>query len=129
MGGSLQNLNYKNSLNYNNRKREQAKQIQENITMLKKIHFAKPTIKFNDYKAHEKKVDKLKSQIQTGSVRYTMMQAARDMIISTEFNNALRRSNSSFKNMLKEIQMQKNSVRNSKIGDGKISKVGMVTTF
>ena len=34
------------SLNYVLRRKEQTKQIEENIQMLKRIHFAKPTINY-----------------------------------------------------------------------------------
>ena len=40
------------SLNYVMRKNEQTKQIEENIMMLKRIHFAKPTIKYDEYQKH-----------------------------------------------------------------------------
>lgn len=84
--------NVKSSLHSAARKREQDKQLEDNIKMLKKIHFAQPTIKFNEYKAHEKKVGKLKQQISSGTSGYAMMQAARDMIISTEIESAMRKS-------------------------------------
>jgi hypothetical protein len=42
------------------RRKEQAKQISDNLMMLKKIHFAEPTVKYNSYKLHEKNVQKLK---------------------------------------------------------------------
>jgi hypothetical protein len=51
------------------RKREQAKQIEDNIMMLKKIHFAEPSIKIQYYKDHEKNTEKLKRQISTGASR------------------------------------------------------------
>ena len=46
---------YKTSLNYINRKNEQARQIEDNIQMLKKIHYAEPTVKNSDLKKNEKK--------------------------------------------------------------------------
>lgn len=52
--------------------------------MLKKIHFAEPSIKIQHYKDHEKNVEKLKRQISSGASRQAMMQAARDLIISKE---------------------------------------------
>ena len=54
--------------------------------MLKKIHFAEPSIKIQYYKDHEKNTEKLKRQISTGASRQAMMQAARDLIISREIN-------------------------------------------
>lgn len=47
--------NYKNSLNIISRKKEQARQIEDNIMMLKKIHYAKPSIQNNELKKHQKK--------------------------------------------------------------------------
>lgn len=38
----------KRSLNSEMRKRQHQKQIAENIRLLKKIHFAQPTIKYSD---------------------------------------------------------------------------------
>lgn len=63
----------KTSLNYQIRRKEQAKQIEDNIMMLKKIHFAQPSIKFNQYRTHEKNVEKLKRQISSGASRQAMM--------------------------------------------------------
>lgn len=57
---SQQFVNPKSSLNYQYRKREQAKQIEDNIQLLKKIHFAAPTISFDKYKKHEKDTERLK---------------------------------------------------------------------
>ncbi len=51
--------------------------------MLKRIHFVQPCIKYNEYKVHEQKVDRLKRQIQTGNSRLSMMHAARDLIVQT----------------------------------------------
>ena len=51
--------------------------------MLKRIHFVQPCIKYNEYRQHEAKVDKLKRQICTGNSRLTMMHAARDLIVQT----------------------------------------------
>ena len=42
------------SLNYQNRKKEQARQVEDNIMMLKKIHFAEPVIKYAEQRRHEK---------------------------------------------------------------------------
>lgn len=85
-GPQFNSIGYRHSLNYSMRKREQAKQIEDNIMMLKKIHFAEPSIKLQYYKDHEKNTEKLKRQISTGASRQAMMQAARDMIISREIN-------------------------------------------
>lgn len=52
--------------------------------MLKKIHFAQPSVKFSEYLKHEKHTEKLKKQISNGSARLSMMQAARDVIVSKE---------------------------------------------
>ena len=60
--------------------------------MLKKIHFAEPSVKFQTYKNHEKNVERLKKQISSGASRQAMMQAARDMIISKEVSK-IRRTN------------------------------------
>ena len=52
--------------------------------MLKKIHFAQPSIKYSDYLKHERNHEKLKRQISNGSARLAMMQAARDVIVRKE---------------------------------------------
>ena len=52
--------------------------------MLKKIHFAQPSVKYSEYVKHERNVEKLKKQISNGSTRLTMMQAARDVIVAKE---------------------------------------------
>ena len=44
--------NHNRSLNYINRKNTQARQLEENLLILKKIHHAEPTIKINDLKKH-----------------------------------------------------------------------------
>ena len=41
------------SLNYINRKNEQAKQLEENLQMLKKIHGAEPSVKAMELRRHE----------------------------------------------------------------------------
>lgn len=49
--------------------------------MLKKIHFAEPTIKFSEQLKHQSKAEKLRRQIMSGSTRQSMMQAARAMLL------------------------------------------------
>ena len=61
--------------------------------MLKKIHFAEPSIKFNKYKNHEQNVERLKKLISTGGSKQIMMQAARDLVISKEVGKIRRERN------------------------------------
>ena len=51
------------SLNSGIRKKEYAKQLDDNIMMLKKIHFAQPSIKFQDYIKHAEFTDKMKKKL------------------------------------------------------------------
>jgi hypothetical protein len=66
------------------RKKEQTKQIEENIMMLRKIHGARPSIKNSEFVKHEKKSKYLKKMVSDGSKRQSIIQAARAMIISQE---------------------------------------------
>ena len=50
-----QSPSFRNSLNYIARKNEQARQIEDNIKMLKKIHYAQPSVKNTDLKKSEKR--------------------------------------------------------------------------
>lgn len=65
------------SLNYVNRKNELQKQIDENIRMLKKIHFVKPTVQLKDHQKHATKHKQLKEMVSEGSMRQAIVQAAR----------------------------------------------------
>ena len=75
---------HNSSLNYINRRNEQSKQIEENIQMLKRIHFARPTINYLQQQKHAEKTEQLKHRIQHGGNRYAMVQAARDVILQAE---------------------------------------------
>jgi len=48
------------SLNFVTRKNELKKQIDENFRMLKKIHYARPTVKNKDLLKHELRTNQLK---------------------------------------------------------------------
>lgn len=72
----------KRSLNSEMRKRQHQKQLAENIMMLKKIHFAQPTIKFADQLKHQERTEKLKAQLSNGSTRQSMVMAARALVSS-----------------------------------------------
>jgi hypothetical protein len=74
----------RNSLNSQIRKKQHDKQIAENVMMLKKIHFAEPTIKFSEQQKHSNKAERLKQLISNGGARQSMMHAARAMIFSPE---------------------------------------------
>ena len=76
--------NYRNSLNFISRKKEQARQIEDNIMMLKKIHYAKPSVQSSEHKKFHQKTQKLKKMVSDGSKRQSIVQAARDLIISQE---------------------------------------------
>lgn len=54
---------HNSSLNYIMRRKEQTKQIEENIQMLKRIHFARPTINYQSQQKHAEKADQLKKRI------------------------------------------------------------------
>lgn len=82
-GGSGHN----SSLNYIMRRKEQTKQIEENIQMLKRIHFARPTINYQSQQKHAEKADQLKKRIQNSGSRYAMVQAAREVILKAESQN------------------------------------------
>ena len=79
-------MSYKNSLNFLSRKKEQAKQIEDNIMMIKKIHCAQPTIKVTEFRNHEKQAKKLKKIVSTGDKRQSIVQAARELILSQELH-------------------------------------------
>lgn len=49
--------------------------------MLKRIHFAKPTIKYDEYQKHAQEHDRLKDLIRTNGSRYAMVEAARHVIL------------------------------------------------
>ena len=72
------------SLNYVMRRKEQTKQIEENIQMLKRIHFARPTINYQAQVKHAVKSDELKRRITNSGTRYAMVQAAREVILKAE---------------------------------------------
>ena len=72
------------SLNYVMRRKEQTKQIEENIQMLKRIHFARPTINYQAQVKHAEKSDELKRRITNSGTRYAMVQAAREVILKAE---------------------------------------------
>lgn len=60
--------------------------------MLKRIHFARPTINFQSQVKHAEKSDQLKRRIQNSGSRYAMVQAAREVILKTEGQNDISRS-------------------------------------
>ena len=80
----------KGSLNFINRRKEQEKQIDQNILMLKKIHFAKPSINLTEFRRHELKQNRLKKLVSEGTQRLGLAQAARDLILSKELRSNLR---------------------------------------
>ena len=57
------------SLNYINRKNEQAKQLEENLQMLKKIHGAEASVKAVELRRHEQQVKRLKKMVSDGGHR------------------------------------------------------------
>ena len=52
--------------------------------MLKRIHFAKPTINYQEQKTHGEDYEKHKRRIMNGGNRYTMLHVARDVILKTD---------------------------------------------
>jgi len=57
------------SLNYINKKRDMQKIIQDNILMMKKIHFAQPSVQYADHQEHTKNISKLRKLVQFNSLR------------------------------------------------------------
>jgi len=72
------------SLNYINRKNEQAKQLEENLQMLKKIHGAEPTVKALELRRHEQQVKRLKKMVSDGGHRQSLIQVARDQVLAQQ---------------------------------------------
>ena len=58
--------------------------MEENIHMLKKIHNAKPTVRNSDLLKHEAKTKQLKKMVSDGAKRQSILDAAREMIITKE---------------------------------------------
>mmetsp|Transcript_9386 Transcript_9386/g.14303 ORF Transcript_9386/g.14303 Transcript_9386/m.14303 type:complete len:155 (+) Transcript_9386:941-1405(+) len=58
--------------------------------MLRKIHFAQPSIKLSDLRRHELKTNKLKKMVSDGSKRQSLAQAARDIILSQELKSNIK---------------------------------------
>jgi hypothetical protein len=77
------------------RKRLHARQIEDNIMMLKKIHFAKPVIKYSDYIKHQRASEQLRNQLMSGAAKTSMMHAARAMVFRTNSSRASRRGSAS----------------------------------
>ena len=70
------------SLNYINRKNEQAKQLEENLQMLKKIHGAEPSVNAMELRRHEQQVKRLKKMVSDGGHRQSLAQVARDQVLA-----------------------------------------------
>ena len=51
------------SLNFVNKKRNMEKMIQENLMLMKKIHFAQPSVQYTEHQEHEKNTKKLKKLV------------------------------------------------------------------
>eukprot|EP00347_Sterkiella_histriomuscorum_P014020 403362468 len=67
-----------NSLNFLQRKKELEKIMQENIFMMKKIHYAQPSVQYNEHIQHQQEVKKLKKIIQYNSMRQSMITTVRN---------------------------------------------------
>lgn len=54
--------------------------------MLKKIHFVKPSVQSREHQKHAQRSKQLKNMVSDGSKRQSLVQAARELIISKDFS-------------------------------------------
>ena len=106
----MRSLNNRSSLNSSKRKWEQQKQIEDNIMMLKKIHFAEPTIKYSEQLKHQTRAERLRQQIMSGPARQSMMHAARNFILPSGSRLSHRKS-SNFYTHEADRQLRQSSSR------------------
>lgn len=78
---SSSNLRSMKSLNFINKKRNMEKIIQENIMMMKKIHFAQPSVQYEEHKEHERNVKKLRKLVGFNSLRQSMISTVRNYFV------------------------------------------------
>lgn len=79
--------------------------------MLKRIHFARPTINYQSQQKHAEKADQLKKRIQNSGSRYAMVQAAREVILKAESSHDGRQTLYSTKNKHGKPNVFPNGVR------------------
>ncbi|CDW84958.1 UNKNOWN [Stylonychia lemnae] len=78
-----------NSLNFIQRKNNLEKIMQENIYMMKKIHFAQPSVQYTEHLQHQREVKKLKKLVQYNSLRQSMITSVRNFFSGYENMNSL----------------------------------------
>lgn len=52
--------------------------IQENIQMMKKIHFAQPSVQYADHQEHNRNISRLRKLVQLNSMRQSMISTVRN---------------------------------------------------
>jgi len=79
------------SLNFVSKKRNMEKMIAENLMLMKKIHFAQPTVQAFEHREHERNIKKLKKLVSFNSMRQSMITTVRNYFSGYEENNTIHR--------------------------------------